>query len=288
MIAVSSELATLLEAARADNASVFLADLFTITTTGGQVYRFTSAAQNLHWSGETFEGFDLIISRSEVKRAIGITVDSLEVSIFATENEKLNGVPFIQALHQGLLDGAELKLQRAFLNSYYAPIVGVIDLFTGNISESNYSRFEANLSVKSELERLNIKMPRNLWQAGCMNTLFDSQCALSKNSFSTACTALAGGTAQLIVSDCTQVSGFFDLGTITILTGANAGERRTVKQQVSGNFLLMLPLPFALAVSDTFSAFAGCDKTMATCQAKFNNIINFRGMPFVPTAETAT
>ena len=38
----------------------------------------------------------------------------------------------------------------------------------------------------------------------------------------------------------------------------------------------------AVAVGDTFNAIAGCDKTIGTCVAKFNNAVNFRGEPYVP------
>jgi hypothetical protein len=48
-----------------------------------------------------------------------------------------------------------------------------------------------------------------------------------------------------------------------------------------------MPLPVAPATGTAFTAYAGCDKSMATCQGKFNNVINFKGMPFIPVAETA-
>jgi uncharacterized phage protein (TIGR02218 family) len=37
-----------------------------------------------------------------------------------------------------------------------------------------------------------------------------------------------------------------------------------------------------MAVGDIFTIIAGCDKTLAICRDKFDNIINFRGDPFVP------
>ena len=37
-----------------------------------------------------------------------------------------------------------------------------------------------------------------------------------------------------------------------------------------------------VAVDDVFEIAVGCDKTLATCKAKFNNAINFRGMPHMP------
>jgi hypothetical protein len=31
-----------------------------------------------------------------------------------------------------------------------------------------------------------------------------------------------------------------------------------------------------------FEAFAGCDRTFATCQSKFGNSLNFGGFPWIP------
>jgi uncharacterized phage protein (TIGR02218 family) len=42
-----------------------------------------------------------------------------------------------------------------------------------------------------------------------------------------------------------------------------------------------------MAVGDIFSVEAGCDKTFATCKAKFSNALNFRGFPHLPGNDVA-
>ena len=37
------------------------------------------------------------------------------------------------------------------------------------------------------------------------------------------------------------------------------------------------------AVGDTIYLYPGCDRTLATCTAKFGNSANFGGFPFIPT-----
>ena len=49
----------------------------------------------------------------------------------------------------------------------------------------------------------------------------------------------------------------------------------------------MYPLPFAPATGDAFNVAFGCDHTQATCVAKFNNLPNFRGFPYVPPPQLA-
>lgn len=50
----------------------------------------------------------------------------------------------------------------------------------------------------------------------------------------------------------------------------------------SGQFTLVLPMPYAVESGDSYIAQAGCDKNFATCVARFDNAVNFRGEPHVP------
>ena len=64
----------------------------------------------------------------------------------------------------------------------------------------------------------------------------------------------------------------------------NAGLKKEVKQySVSPpTIVLFLPMPFDIQVGDPVTITAGCDKTLATCRDTFDNILNFRGEPYVP------
>jgi len=82
-------------------------------------------------------------------------------------------------------------------------------------------------------------------------------------------------------------SGWFDMGTVTFMSGANAGVSRTVKSYSPGTLSFSLPWPNVPAVGDTFTAYAGCDKQQSTCGSKFSNLVRFSAEPFIPAAETA-
>ncbi len=41
-------------------------------------------------------------------------------------------------------------------------------------------------------------------------------------------------------------------------------------------------IPFTVSVGDAVTLRAGCDKQLATCKAKFSNVINHRGFPHMP------
>jgi uncharacterized phage protein (TIGR02218 family) len=50
----------------------------------------------------------------------------------------------------------------------------------------------------------------------------------------------------------------------------------------SDGITLFLPMPFPIEVGDTLGLYAGCNKLISTCTAKFANWHNFRGEPYIP------
>ena len=51
---------------------------------------------------------------------------------------------------------------------------------------------------------------------------------------------------------------------------------------------LWQPFAHAILPGDAFTVTAGCDKQFATCQAKFDNAVNFRGFPHIPGNDFVT
>lgn len=227
------------------------------------------------------------IVRDRTKSVVGIEVDSMNVTLYAGVQDMINGIPFPQFVANGGFDGARVKVDRCFMPSYGDTSAGVVNIFTGRVSDVKPSRTEIQLSVTSDLELLNAPMPRNVYSPACSHNLFDSGCGASKAAFSAA-TACATGTTNLVINcSLAQAAGHFDAGTITFNSGQNAGASRTVKSYTPGVFVLSLPLPFVPAVGDAFTAYAGCDKSQATCNSKFNRLASFRGFPFIPVPEAS-
>jgi hypothetical protein len=94
-------------------------------------------------------------------------------------------------------------------------------------------------------------------------------------------------TVNKIISLSAKGDGYYDNGQIALISGANAGLVKAVKQYFGQQFFFNSPLPFPPNVGDAFIAYPGCDKTQQTCTTKFNNLVNFEGMPYVPVPETA-
>lgn len=239
-------------------------------------------------AGANFDGESAIIERSRTRIVIGVEVDTLDLKIHALPTHTLQGATLLQALRNGAFDGASVKLERCFMPTWGDTSLGTVILFSGRVADMEVGRFSASIRVNSDLELLNIQMPRNLYQPGCLNTLFDGACTLSKASFGVAGTITGASTTTSLVSGVSNVAGWFDLGTVTFTSGVNAGVSKSVKQYTPGNFTLMSPLVTAPSIGDTFIAYAGCDKQQSTCTNKFSNVVNFRGFPYVPAPESVT
>jgi uncharacterized phage protein (TIGR02218 family) len=113
--------------------------------------------------------------------------------------------------------------------------------------------------------------------------LGDSACKVAINSYKfTGNIDAVSGANSFTDAARNEAGGYFDYGLVKIISGANAGITREVKQFKAGVFTSFQPWPFALAAGDNYEAIAGCDKSFDSCKNKFHNALNFRGEPHVP------
>lgn len=260
MIAASPALITIL-----NSQQFYKADLYTITLNSGTILRYTDADGDLIVGANTFICTGPIITRGTTRIVPGIEVDTLDISIRPKDTDLISGITFQQFTQNGGFDGAYIQVDRIFMSTFGDTTPGVINRFYGRVSDSQPSRSEIVLTVKSLLELLNTMMPRNLYQFNCVHTLFDAGCTLSKASFASNSSATSGSTASTINCGLAQAVDFFKLGTIIWLTGANAGVTRTIKDYSPGVLKLSLALQFVPTIGDTFTVYPGCDKQQTTC-----------------------
>lgn len=271
-----------------DNNQFVMADLFTFTLVGGMVLRYTSADSDIVVGGNVFLGGDVMIERGRVRTVLGLEVDTLDLNITALKEHVIGSTPFLQAMRNGALDGAAVKVERYFTPAWGGSQYATVVMFSGKVADLDVGRFRGSVRVNSDLHILNIQMPRNLYQPGCLNTLFDGACTLAKAAWGVNSSVASGSAAAQINCSLAQPAGWFDMGTITFTSGVNSGVTRSIKQYAPGVISLMNPLVSPPAAGDTFTVYAGCDKQQATCSGKFNNLANFRGFPYVPAPESVT
>lgn len=221
------------------------------------------------------------ITGSTVKSTADMSVDNMEVD-GAINNGDLALVDLSAAdIEAGLFDDASVVL---FLVNWEAPDDGQIILRTGTIGEI---RRTSDGQYTTELRGLAQRLSQNIvrtYGSGCDAELGDARCGINIAAFSaagtvTAVTSTRQFAASLSVSPAPDI-GDFNGGLVEWLTGDNAGFSMEVKQDTYGSpaeILLYLPMPYDIQVGDTFSMSPGCDKSVAMCKGRFNNLVNFRG-----------
>lgn len=263
-----------------------LADCYEFLLANGAALRYTTAGVDLQVGGVTYYN-TVAIEHGQITEAVGLEVATMTVKIYADASAQIGGIGFNSYLAKGGFYGAYLILRRAFAADWDQPFYSIIR-FPGYVSQPQIRRSAAELTVKSPVYLLNTKMPRLIYQASCQRTLYDPGCGRVATAYQVSGIVSAGSTMSLVQTNLSQAQGYFDLGYLDFTSGVLNGVRRTIKAHLGdGSLQVIPPLPAAPAAGDTFHIYPGCDRTMATCLSKFNNLALFAGQPFIPSPETA-
>lgn len=274
------------------------ADLFSFGLANGHSYYFTSWQSFLTIGDFTYLSAFPWLTRSRWNVTYTMEVPELEIRIDADNTSFASGGNLKLQAHNGLFDGATVGLSRVFMSAPdNTSTLGTVDLFFGDVGAASIIGTSITLKVKGRNNRLDVPAPRNTYQPGCLHTFCDSGCTLSRAAFLTTYavgTSPAPSRTFLPFPSTPTLPGRYVSGTVTFLTGANAGLIRTVVACDTTGFTLASPLLATPATGDTFSAFQGCNKTIkgdgATAGTfsctNYSNTLNFRGFPFIPSPST--
>lgn len=265
------------------------ADCYTLTLQGGQVLRWSGADVAITIHGDLFT-LGPGIQRNRLRWVAGVEVSTLDLTVTDVAGTTINGVPLYAFVRARGLFGARVLLERAFWGVDDPGPIGSLHWFSGRVADSDVDRYAARLSAVSDLALLDVMVPRDVYQPGCLNTLGDGLCGVDLAAAAVTGTTTSASTADRTTFDhaMSQAAGWFDLGVVTITSGSNAGIKRTVRQHTASKLQVLQPWPTPVASGTTFAVRPGCDKTQATCTTKFANLARFRGMPYIPVAETVT
>lgn len=235
--------------------------------------------------GFTSHDRDLVIDAVTYRAASGFTPSMIaSTSNLAVDNLDVEGMLSGDAItetdiHAGKYDHAEIAV---FQVNYNDLAQGKLKLRSGWLGEVSYGNNKFIAEVRGLTQKLT-KTLGELFSPACRASLGDTRCKvnLTTYTFTGTITSVTSGSVFKDTSRA-ETSGYFDYGVITFTSGANSGLQMEIKSFVDKTITLVMPMPFAVAVSDTYSVSAGCDKTFETCITRFNNAINFRGEPHLP------
>jgi hypothetical protein len=298
--------------------SAVIADLYTFALASGEVLRwsgFTTAltvpaagfpAGSINAGADRSFALGPRFGRSKITTRIGIEPTELQIELHAAADDLVGNFPLAEAVRLGLLDGATVELDRLFAppqpsgSGALDTSLGVLLWFYGRVAECEVGRSAISLRVKSLLNLLALQqMPRRLYQASCGHVFGDAMCGYDRTAGENAAgaptgigavtiAAQSGSTqAQIVTTFSPSPAAAYDQGTMSCLSGANAGAGRTISSIAGGIVYQLQPWLSSVAVGDTFQLLPGCDHTTATCNTTFQNLARFGGFPYIPPPEAA-
>lgn len=219
------------------------------------------------------------LSGSEAAQKLGLSVDGSELS-GALAHDTLNE----DDLAAGRYDAAVVEL---WLVDWSEPSLRVL-LAKGSLGEIKREGTAFTAEVRGLSQRL-AETSGRLYTATCSADLGDARCKVDLNA------AAFRGSGVVVATSATSsftasgldmfADGWFSAGRLTFTSGANAGLGMEVKSHRNADgvtFDLWQAMPEPIAPGDPFEVRAGCDKRLATCHDRFNNVVNFRGFSHIP------
>lgn len=255
-----------------------LATCWKLTRRDGTVMGFTNHDRDLTIGGIPYKastGF----TPSAIENTDSLSVDNLEVEGMLTSGSMTEA-----DILAGLYDFAEIEI---FQVNYADLSQGTLPLKRGWLGEVSLRKQQFVAEVRGMSQRLSQTIGE-LYSPSCRATLGDGRCKvnLAEHTVTGAVTTHASN-QQFMDSSRNEASATFASGLMTFTGGANTGLSMEVKEYIhasdtGGQFVLVLPMPYTVSDGDGYSLTKGCDKTLATCKQRFDNLLNYRGEPHVP------
>jgi uncharacterized phage protein (TIGR02218 family) len=217
---------------------------------------------------------DLLINGEVYKSRDGVVPTAIEGSPDASvHNSEVNGTLSATLATEadilaGLWDGATVTI---FEVNYRDLTMGTLQLQQGTIGNVKAGRSKFNAEVRGLSQALQQTVGR-VYMPTCDATLGDSRCKVNLATYTVtgAVTSLA---SRQQFTDTGRLEAFnhFTNGVITWLTGANAGFKEEIGSFVNGVVGLKLPMTNNIAVGDTYSMVAGCNKTLKGSSPRYGS-----------------
>ncbi len=249
-----------------------LATCWRLERADGWIRGFTDHDRELVVDGLTYVASTGFLP-SAIKTASDLSVDNLDVDGFL-DDAALRAEDLIA----GLFDGARIEV---FIVNWADLGQGRLLLRKGFLGEIKRADQRFSAEIRGLSNRLQ-QTAGKLYSRLCRVDLGSSECgvALGPRTDTYAVTqVIAADTVRIVTA---RATGFFTFGKATFTTGANAGAVNEVLLHDGQTIRLFVPMPRPIVVGDQIVLVAGCDKTPETCNAKFANILNFRGEPHIP------
>jgi|LNFM01.2.fsa_nt_gb uncharacterized phage protein (TIGR02218 family) len=261
-------------AARIASGVTTLAYVWRVVRRDGEAFAFTDHDRALAFDALTCAPMTGLIAGA-LEKSLGLGVDTTSMSGALSADAITE-----EDLARGLWDGARVDLYRV---DWTAPELRV-HLFAGRLGEVRRGRSAFEAELRGLQAALNKPVGR-VFSRYCDADLGDTRCSkdIETSAFrgEGVVTEVLSGAAFRADGLEAYAEGWFSRG--RLVWGDGASHDVSAYRIEAGGAVLELAEPLAsIEVGATFTIYAGCDKRVETCRAKFDNVINFRGFPHMP------
>jgi uncharacterized phage protein (TIGR02218 family) len=258
----------------------FLAHLQTGVTTLCRAWGVTR--RDRVWLGFTDHDMDISLDGMQFQASSGLAAKALQqtTGLSVDNSEAMGALSAIDEadLIAGRFDGAEV---RVWLLNWADPAQNM-EQFRGHFGDVTRAGGAFKVELRGLTDLLNQTIGRS-YHRGCSAVLGDAACKAVVATVPMVVADIMDGT-YVLNGNMSQTDGWYDLGRFGVTTGISAGLLGMVKRDRAraGGRLIDLWQDIPLAIGDQITLQAGCDRQASTCQAKFNNLLNFQGFPHIP------
>jgi uncharacterized phage protein (TIGR02218 family) len=213
---------------------------------------------------------------SAISQSDGLDIDTLDVA-GALSADAITA----NDLAAGRWDGAAVRL---FALDWEDPQEAPVPLARGELGEIGIrdGAFTAELRAPLACAVVEETSPT------CRAELGDRRCRIDMSA-RVRLARVVGWDAPLLTVDRPEPgANVYGLGRLRWIEGANGGLESAVASSAGTVLTLRDPPPSPLLSGTLVELIEGCDRTIATCRARFANAINFRGEPYLPGADLLT
>lgn len=283
----------LLDALALGGAQLWRADLFEITPLNQSPLYWCTWDSDLTVAAQLYTSKKPWIERSDWEVANTMQVPTMTLTLHDLDEAFASGPNIKLALHNGFFDGASVLFSRAYMEAPgVTTVLGVLELFAGVVGGIDIVGTTATIQVKGKNNLLDQNLPRNIYQTGCNHAFCDAGCTLNRANFTSSFVVGANPTNSFLPwSAPPPNSGEYKFGTVTMTSGACAGQIRGIIYADNVGVSAVYPFYGFPEPGDTFLCFLGCDKTFNSGSGQscsdYSNQQHFRGFPFIPQPNSA-
>ena len=237
---------------------------------GETTYYYTTYNQELVFESRTH-------TPASIQRS-GFKVDDKFGTVKVTIQSPINDL-FAQYIVNTPLMPVSVRICRALKSD----LTDYVILFSGMIKVVAVKNMEAQASCESKSHMLNTKMPKIIYQAYCNHDVFDSQCGLDDQAYRVNSIIRSVDFSKYYADEfALHPDDYFRGGILKY-----GSDIRFITGHTTDCVDLHVPFDDSVGFGTTVEAYPGCNGSPEMCVDRYSNLVNYLGMPYIPSHNPA-